>query len=210
MKEVIQEGKTREEALDNALKKLNVTEEEVIIEELDGSSTSRLFGLVGAKGVRIKVSLKEHREARVASEFLEKILELMGIDGKVLVEEQENQIKAWIEGKEAGILIGKFGQTIDSLQNIVNVVIAKEFGSGAKKVVIDAEDYRERREKALIQLAKNMASKVVKTQKGVVLAPMSPKDRRIIHLTLADYDKIETHSEGAGVHRKVIITYKGK
>lgn len=208
MKEIVQEGKTREEALKNALESLGASEDDVEVEVIDGGGGG-ILGLIGSKPIKIKVTLKEKGAAGSVGDFFRKIFEYMGIDSEFNVEESEKEIRVDINGREAGILIGKFGQTLDSLQYLANVFVGRRSeGTEQKKVLVDVENYRQRREESLEQLAKSMASKVTKTKKSVALAPMPPHDRRIVHLALADHSRIKTHSEGTGVNRKVIISYR--
>jgi spoIIIJ-associated protein len=123
------------------------------------------------------------------------------------VHEGENNIFVDITGDDTGVLIGKFGHTLDSIQFLSNVIMTKKYGN-RKKILINVGDYRERREKSIHKLARSVARKVLKTRKPEALAPMPPQDRRIIHLALATFDHISTTSEGTGKNRKVIISYK--
>ena len=107
-----------------------------------------------------------------------------------------------------GNLIGKRGQTLSSLQYLLNIVLHREFKNVEARLIVDVEGYRGRREKTLQRLAKNLAQKVVTTQEDVVLEPMTPQDRRIIHTTLQDDTAVTTHSEGEGANRKVVISLK--
>lgn len=236
MKEIIQEGKTREEALGAALKKLGVKEEDVNVEQVTASRDG-LFGFLGSRGVKIKVTLKDGVEPpapvadddadeedsaprgnlRVPSEegnpedqveqFISKVLELLEVECNISVHEGENDIYVEIAGDDSGVIIGKFGQTLDSLQYLANVIMGKEFGN-QKKIVIDVAGYRERREASVRKLARSVARKVVKQRKSESLSPMSPQDRRTVHLALANFKDVETVSEGSGVNRKVVINYK--
>ncbi|MEW5945516.1 MAG: RNA-binding cell elongation regulator Jag/EloR [bacterium] len=210
MDQIVQEGKTREEALEAALRRLNVSRDQVEVEVVEEGG-ARLFGLMGARGVKLKVKVKERDEVEALREFLEKVIDLIGVKGKVAVEDCGDYLSARIEGEEAGILIGRFGQTLDSLEYITNVVLGKRAsGGGARKVVLDAEGYREKRRISLTKMAKSLAIKVMKTKKSVVLDPMSAHDRRTIHMALSDSKRVRTHSEGTGKDRKVIISYREK
>lgn len=236
MKEIIQEGKTREEALATALEKLGATEEQVEV-ELITASRDGLFGFLGSRGVKLKVTLKEEGNIAVAKptavsddegnvvskanlrapgegnpedqveQFISKVLELLEVECNISVHEGENDIFVEIAGDDSGVIIGKFGQTLDSLQYLTNVIMGKDFGN-QKKIVIDVSGYRERREASVRKLARSVARKVVKQRKSETLSPMSPQDRRTVHLALSNFKDVETISEGSGVNRKVIINFK--
>ncbi len=236
MTEVIQEGRNREEALKTALEKLNVDENDVEVEVLE-SSREGLFGFIGSRPVKLRVTLKEpdsvNKKAATESsvdddefnagvtqpfsedfnpedvvrEFLVKIFDLLGASYELDVHEGENNIFVDISGDDTGVLIGKFGQTLDSIQFLTNVIMTKKYGN-KKKILINIGDYRERREKSIHKLARSVARKVLKSKKPEALAPMPPQDRRIVHLALSNFDHIVTTSEGTGKNRKVIISYK--
>jgi len=142
--------------------------------------------------------------ATKAKEKLDGILRLMGIDFPVHVEETSESIILKIEGDGSGLLIGKGGQTLDALQYIVNKASNKN-GKGRKRIILDTEDYRKRRENTLIALAEKLGEKVKKTKKPVTVNPMNAHDRRIIHLALQDDRQLTTKSRGEGAFRKIII-----
>ena len=204
MKEVVQEGKTKEEAVALALEKLGVDESRVDIEVLEESG--KLFGLIGSKSVRLKVTLKPDAIGEV-DVFIRTIMKYLGVDADLRIELEEDAIYATITGDDTGILIGRFGQTLDSVQYLLNVILSHKY-PGHQKVILNISDYRQRREMSLRKMARNLAVKVTKTRKNVSLAPMSPHDRRLIHLALADMKHVVTFSEGSGKNRKVVIAYK--
>jgi len=142
--------------------------------------------------------------ATKAKEKLDGILRLMGIDFPVHVEETSESIILKIKGDGSGLLIGKGGQTLDALQYIVNKASNKN-GKGRKRIILDTEDYRKRRESTLIALAEKLGEKVKKTKKPVTVNPMNAHDRRIIHLALQDDRQLTTKSRGEGAFRKIII-----
>lgn len=142
--------------------------------------------------------------AMKAKEKLDGILRLMGIDFPVHVEETSESIILKIEGDGSGLLIGKGGQTLDALQYIVNKASNKN-GKGRKRIILDTEDYRKRRENTLIALAEKLGEKVKKTKKPVTVNPMNAHDRRIIHLALQEDKQLTTKSRGEGAFRKIII-----
>jgi spoIIIJ-associated protein len=234
MVEVIQEGRNRDEALKAALDKLNASEKDVDVEVLEAQRDG-LFGFIGSRPVKIKVTLKptpaviketanigfddepgppaaqpftgDENPEDVVREFLSKVFDLLDVAYEMDVHEGENNIFVDITGDDTGVLIGKFGHTLDSIQFLSNVIMTKKYGN-RKKILINVGDYRERREKSIHKLARSVARKVLKTRKSEALAPMPPQDRRIVHLALAEYDHIITTSEGTGKNRKVIISYK--
>jgi spoIIIJ-associated protein len=154
-------------------------------------------------GVPEKEKFKESLAAK-AKEKLDGILRHMGLDFPVHVEETSETITLKIEGDGSGLLIGKGGQTLDALQYIVNKASNKN-GKGRKRIILDTEDYRKRREKTLISLAEKLGEKVKKTKKPVTVNPMNAHDRRIIHLALQDDKQLTTKSRGEGAFRKIII-----
>jgi len=139
-----------------------------------------------------------------AQRALEELLELMVVEASVTAKEDEEQIKVSIDGEDAGSLIGKKGKTLDALQFVVNKIVGRLPGEH-KVVVVDSEGYRERREASLVELAQRLGDKVLDEQKVVKLNPMSPRDRRIIHLTLRDVEGLCTESEGEGEERRLLI-----
>lgn len=211
MLEIVQEGKTREDALQAALEKLDATEDQVEVEVVD-EGAGGIFGLIGSRPIKIKVILRDKNKIlkEFARDFVDNVFNSLSINAKFHVEDMENEILVSISGDESGILIGKFGQTLDSLQYLANVVAARKIGGddSIKKIVIDVENYRQRREESLVQMAQNVASKVVRTRSCISLAPMHPHDRRIIHMALAGNSKIHTHSEGVGSNRKVVVSFQ--
>jgi len=144
-----------------------------------------------------------------ATEFLKDVLAKMEIENEVKAkyDAKENCLNIEISGEDMGVLIGKRGQTLDSLQYLVSLVVNK----GTKeylRVKVDTENYRERRNKTLENLAKNMAFKVKRTRRSVTLEPMNPYERRVIHSALQNDSYVTTHSEGEEPYRKVVITLK--
>jgi len=215
-------GKNVEEALQSALTELNVTIDQIEYEVLEKESGGFL-GLLGGKPAKIAVKLKEAEKeqiketgnnndkdlCRIATTFLNEILTAMGLDTEIKAEFTENkdEIDIDLSGSDMGVLIGKRGATLDSLQYLVSLVVNKESDSYIK-IKLDTENYRERRKETLENLAKNIASKVKKTRRNVSLEPMNPYERRIIHSCLQSDSYVETHSEGEEPFRKVVVTLK--
>ena len=138
-------------------------------------------------------------------EFLNKVFEAMNMEVSVSVNMHENEMDIDLSGKDMGVLIGKRGQTLDSLQYLTSIVVNK----GQKeyiRVKVDTENYRSRRKETLENLAKNLAYKAKRTKNPVSLEPMNPYERRIIHSALQNDKYVTTHSEGEDPFRKVIIT----
>lgn len=144
-----------------------------------------------------------------AKRFLNDVFKAMNIEAEVVAvyDASENQLSVNIEGEDMGILIGKRGQTLDSLQYLTSLVVNKE-SSSYLKVKVDTENYRERRKETLENLAKNISYKVKRTKRSVSLEPMNPYERRIIHSALQNDKYVETHSEGEEPYRRVVVTLK--
>jgi spoIIIJ-associated protein len=139
-----------------------------------------------------------------AKETLLAILALMKIEAQVTVEDTPEAISLTLQGADEGLLIGKRGQTLDALQYVVNKILSKQ-GRENKQVIVDTEDYRKKREEALVSLAEKVSQKVRKTRKPVTLGNMTARERRIIHLTLQSDDSVVTMSRGEGHNRKIIV-----
>jgi spoIIIJ-associated protein len=199
-------AKTVDEALTNAMLELSTTIDKLEYEVLE-KETSGFLGIFG-KPAKIKARKKPSLEDS-AKEFLDKVFAAMGIEAYTEVNyDQENaSIEINVEGDEMGVLIGKRGQTLDSLQYLVSLVVNKN-SENYIKVKLDTENYRARRKETLENLAKNIAFKVKRTRKPVSLEPMNPYERRIIHSALQNDKFVETYSEGEEPYRKVVINIK--
>ena len=138
-------------------------------------------------------------------EFLDKVFKAMGMDVSVKVEQMGNDMDIELSGDEMGVLIGKRGQTLDSLQYLTSLVVNKG-SSEYIRVKVDTENYRKRRKDTLENLAKNLAYKVKRTKRPVTLEPMNPYERRVIHSALQNDKYVSTHSEGDEPFRRVVIT----
>ncbi len=201
-------GKTVQEAISAALSELNLSQEDVEIEVLDEGNKG-IFGIIGSKVAKIRASVKEVETSRsdIASDFLYTILNNMGVEADISVNEDEESIVVDINGDDIGIIIGRRGETMDSLQYLTSLVINKGY-EDYKRVILNVENYRQKREETLIKLANRLADKVVKYKKPVTLEPMNPYERRIIHSTLQGHKYVETYSTGEEPKRKVVITLK--
>ena len=199
-------AKTVEDAVMEAAIQLQTTSDKIEYEVIE-KETKGFLGLL-SKPARIRVKKKMTIEDS-AREFLQKVFQVMGIEAKIDVDyiEEEQTVSINVLGDDMGILIGKRGQTLDSLQYLTSLVVNKNT-EGYLKVKLDTENYRERRKETLENLAKNIAAKVKRTHKPVALEPMNPYERRIIHSTLQNDKYVETHSEGDEPYRKVVVTMK--
>lgn len=199
-------GKTVEEATQKALEELGVSAEHALVEIITESSPG-LFGIIGSKQARVRVTEKIDPE-HYLGEFLQNVMGHMKVDGQVETVVTDEALRFNINGQRMGMLIGKRGQTLNALQYLLNVAYHKKFPGESQRVILDVEDYREKREQTLKNLAINLAQKAVHYQKEVVLEPMNPQERRIIHTTLQDNISVSTYSQGEDPYRKVVIAPK--
>lgn len=239
-------GKTIDEAIENGLKELKCTRDEVEVEIIETPSRG-LFGLIGTKAAKIKLNIRdkkneaelfgfaeknnkkaakmerifneefshviksenEEQPETAAINFLEKVFEKLGVKVKTEVSRQEDFLYLSFHGDDLGILIGRRGETLDSLQYLTNLVVGRKFGQ-RYRIILDVEGYRKRREQTLVNLAYRLSEKVKRTGHNIVLEPMNPHERRIIHTALQNDQKVRTFSEGEEPYRKVIITRKAR
>ena len=199
-------AKNVDDAITQATVQLGITSDQLEYEVLDKGSTGFLG--IGSKNAVIKARKKFSIDENVV-EFLSSIFDAMKMEVEILVavNEEEHIIDVDFEGEDMGILIGKRGQTLDSLQYLTNLAINKH-SDEYYKVKIDTEDYRKRRKETLENLAKNIAYKVKRTKRPVSLEPMNPFERRIIHSALQNDRYVTTHSEGDEPYRHVVVTLK--
>ncbi|MEA1970984.1 MAG: RNA-binding cell elongation regulator Jag/EloR [Thermodesulfobacteriota bacterium] len=224
MKDIIEiEGKTIDEAIQRACMEFNVSREKLNIEILSEGSPGFL-GFVGGSKAFIKASLlsidigmdsslgersKENTGfaedvALEAKVFIEGLLSHIGLGFPVNAEANGDYIVLNIQGDGGGLLIGRGGQTLDAVQYLTNKVLNKN-GRARKRVILDTENYREKKEKNLISLAEKLGGKVKRTGKPVTVKPMNAHDRRIIHIALQDDRDLVTRSRGEGAFRKIVI-----
>lgn len=207
MKFVEVSGKTVDDAIEKGLKELGIKKEKVDVEIIEHGSKG-IFGLIGSKPAKVKLTVKNDCEA-VAKVFLRDVLDKMGIMSEIHIKDEGDTLKVDLVGPDMGILIGYRGETLDSLQYLLSLVINKgNDGDEYKKVIIDTENYRKKREETLIRLANKLAYKVNKYNKSITLEPMNPYERRIIHSALQNNPYVVTHSEGDEPFRKVVIEQK--
>ncbi len=199
-------AKTVDDAITEACQKLTVTSDKLEYEVVEEGSSGFLG--IGAKPAVIKARIK-NSVADKAKEFLKEVFDAMNIVVVIDVkyDEENRNIDIELSGDEMGVLIGKRGQTLDSLQYLVSLVVNKDEDEYIR-VKVDTEDYRKRRKETLENLAKNIAYKVKRTKRPVSLEPMNPYERRIIHSALQNDKYVTTHSEGEEPFRRVVVTLK--
>ena len=201
-------GKNVDEALTNATVALGVTSDQIKYEVVEEGSNGFL-GL-GSKDAVIKVVISaDEKPQDVAKAFLDGVFEAMQLEVAISIkfDEADNTLDIDLAGPEMGVLIGKRGQTLDSLQYLTNLAVNRT-AENYVRVKIDTEDYRRRRKETLENLAKNVAMKVKRTKKSVSLEAMNPYERRIIHSALQNDQYVTTHSEGEEPFRYVVVTLK--
>ena len=199
-------AKTVDEALTEASISLGIPSSEIEYEVVEKGSTGFLG--IGSKNAVIKACKKFSVEESV-KEFLKSVFHAMDMAVEIIVKvnEEEKLIDVDLKGEDMGILIGKRGQTLDSLQYLTNLAVNKN-SENYYKVKVDTEDYRKRRKDTLENLAKNIAYKVKRTKRAVELEPMNPFERRVIHSALQNDRYVTTHSEGDEPYRHVVVTLK--
>ena len=200
-------AKTVSDAITEACQKLGVTSDKLDYQVVEEGSSGFLG--IGAKPAVIKAAVKKSSVEEVARAFLNDVFQAMNMEVVIDIKynEEEKSMDIELSGNEMGVLIGKRGQTLDSLQYLVSLVVNKE-SEEYIHVKVDTENYRQRRKETLENLAKNIAYKVKRTKRSVSLEPMNPYERRIIHSALQKDKYVETHSEGEEPYRKVVITLK--
>jgi spoIIIJ-associated protein len=199
-------GKTIEEAVSLALRDLKVAEDRIDVEVLEAPSKG-LFGFIGTKPARVRVTVKPMDPMKVALDFLQNIFDLMKLEVQIEKISGQDHMGFNIRGNDLGILIGKHGQTLDALQYLTNLTANRDSESKVR-IVLDVEDYRQRRTETLNRLAVRLADTVKRRGEKVVLEPMSPNERKIIHMALQDDNRIITYSEGEEPYRKIVIALK--
>ncbi len=201
-------AKTKDLAIEEALRELNASRDRVIIEILEEEKEG-VFGIFGARNAKIRVTLKEDKKD-LARELLENILKHMNVPCTVKLEAaDENMATLLIDGENVGNVIGKRGSTLNAIQYLLNVMVNKE-GADKINVSIDASGYRESRVKSLEELSLKLAQKVKETNRSMELEPMTSQERKIIHMTLKNNEEVYTYSKGEEPYRKVVISAKNK
>lgn len=213
-------SKTEEEATKKAIEQLNVNKDDIenIKVEVIEEPNKGFLGFIGAKDGLYKITVTEKveiieevepvKEIDIAKEFIETMLHNAKINAYVIATQENNLIKIDIKGKEATTLIGRRGQTLDAVQFLTSLALNKINKDSHSRVLVDIENYREKREQSLIRYANKVAREVAKTKKTKKLDYMNPYERRIIHSALQNDKYVITYSEGEEPHRRLVIEYK--
>jgi spoIIIJ-associated protein len=224
MKSVEIEAKTADDAIQKACDELGVSREDLEVEVL-ASGSSGFLGL-GAKNAKIRATVKEkqvprpvaarppamptdNQVAETAKKILQDLLRLLEMEATVDLEEDSERILLNIRGDGSGLLIGRKGQTLDAMEYLINKIVHKD-AEDKKRIVVDTENYRFRREDSLVKLAQRLGEKAKRLGRPVTISPMSAHDRRIVHLALEEDRSLRTWSTGTGLYRKVIISPEKK
>lgn len=205
MREVVKAGRSLEEAVEAALAELGLAREQVDVEVLeeDEGRGGLLSLLRGTRQVKVRVTERVDR-ARAAAEFVRHVGDLLELPLKVVAVEEDEAVRLEVEGEDLGVLIGRRGQTLGAVEFLANLVAARVAGAG-KRIVVDVGGYRRRRGEQLERLARAMAERAVRTGREVVLRPMSARERRIVHVALAQHPGVQTSSRGEEPNRQVVI-----
>lgn len=205
MKQVTATGQTVKEAVEKALAQLNTTEDRTEITIIDEGKKG-IFRIFGSRPAVVKVTVKID-PFEEAKKFIEDVSEKMGVTVKIESFRDGKHVHFILSGEKIALLIGKRGQTLNSLQYLTQLVLNR-FSDQYLTVMLDAEDYRKRRNETLIQLAGRLAQKAVKTGKNVALEPMPSYERKVIHTALVSNRKIKTFSDGTEPYRHIVISPK--
>jgi spoIIIJ-associated protein len=207
VKKVTVSGKTIDEAVQSAITQLNTTRERVSIQIVEEPQKGFL-GLIGVKPAVVEVEIVPDA-AEEAVNFLQDVTKNMGVSVEINKIESKDGLVLNLSGEGIGMLIGKRGQTLDSLQYLVNLV-ANRYSEQYMRIVLDAESYRDRRKESLEQLAKRLGHKAIRTRKEVILEPMNALERKIIHTALQEIKGVKTFSEGVEPNRRIVVAPANK
>lgn len=196
-------GRTVEEAVEKALSALGIREDNAVIEVISEPAQG-LFSFISSRVARVRVKPRLE-PADYLENFLSGVIERIGLKTEISVQEDDDKLYASVSGRKVGVLIGRRGKTLNDLQYLANTVMRRRFGQFRKMIIVDVENYRSRRERTLTQLAKSIARRVDADGREQILEPMTPQERRIIHLALQDYAGVVTYSKGEEPRRKVVI-----
>ncbi|MDD4774971.1 MAG: protein jag [Syntrophomonas sp.] len=203
---VEKKGKSVEEAIRAALDELGCELEDVVVEIIEEPS-KRLLGIIGNKPAIVRVSVLEKPENE-ARQIVEELLGKMKIEYQIeSVEWDDGVTRINIVGKDMGLLIGRKGETLNALQFIAGLMVNRK-REQKMRIILDVEDYRKKREQSLEALALRLSEKVKQTQKNVIMRPMNPQERRIVHTVLQEDPLLVTYSMGDEPNRKVVIALK--
>ena len=213
-------SKSQEEAIQKAIEQLNVDKEDIedIKVEVIEEPSKGFLGFIGAKDGLYKITVTEKveiieevepvKEIDIAKEFIETMLHNAKVNADVIATQEDNLIKINIKGKEATCLIGRRGETLDAVQFLTGLALNKINKDSHCRVLVDIENYREKREQSLIRYANKVAREVAKTKKTKKLDYMNPYERRIVHSALQNDKYVITYSEGTDPYRRLVIEYK--
>ena len=213
-------SKTEEEATKKAIEQLNVNKDDIenIKVEVIEEPNKGFLGFIGAKDGLYKITVTEKveiieevepvKEIDIAKEFIETMLHNAKVNADVIATQEDNLIKINIKGKEATCLIGRRGETLDAVQFLTSLALNKINKDSHSRVLVDIENYREKREQSLIRYANKVAREVAKTKKTKKLDYMNPYERRIVHSALQNDKYVITYSEGTDPYRRLVIEYK--
>ncbi len=202
-------AKTVDEAVRSAIAQLGISEAEAEIEIVDEGAKG-LFG-IGGKDAKVIVTKKSAGQdaAEMARAFIEELIDRMDLVCIADVEEKEDVINVTVSGKGVGGIIGRRGETLDAVQYLTNLYVNKgKHGDGYKRVLIDSENYRAKREETLVRLANSMAAKALKYRREMKFEPMSAYERRVIHSALQSHGGVTTKSIGEEPYRKIVVSPK--
>ena len=205
MKEIVKKGKTVDDAVEAALAELGVSRDEVLIDVISEGSKG-VFG-IGSKDAEVLVKLDIKTPEDTARDFLEKVTKGLGLDAEIDITLEDNIMNINFSGEDMGVIIGRRGETLTSLQYLTSLVVNKTTEDFIR-VSLDTENYKQRREESLIRLANKTADKVVKYRHNMSLDPMNPYERRIVHSCLQSNELVSTFSTGEEPNRRVVITLK--
>lgn len=200
-------SKNKEDAIKEAIKHFDVLESDLEVLELE-SPNKGFLGLIGKKEGLYEISVVID-EIDVAKDFLGKIIKNLNANVSLDVKQEENLIKVFIKGEDSSLFVGKKGETLDSIQLLTGIVLNKFKKDSNLRVLVDVDNYREKREKYLIDYAKKVSSQVLRYKKTKKLECMNPYERRIIHNYLQEFENINTYSEGVDPYRRLVIEYVG-
>jgi spoIIIJ-associated protein len=203
VKQVTATGQTVDEAVESALAQLNTTKDRTDVAIIDEGKKG-FFGIFGSRPAVVKVTVIID-PIEEAKKFLLQVSEQMGAPIDIEMKRDGKQILFVMTGEKIALLIGKRGQTLNSLQYLTQLIINR-FSNQYLTVILDAEDYRNRRNDTLIQLGHRLALKAVKTGKDVALEPMPSYERKVIHTALSDNKRVKTFSDGSDPHRHIVIS----
>ncbi|WP_449622066.1 RNA-binding cell elongation regulator Jag/EloR [Robertmurraya sp. Marseille-Q9965] len=202
MRQVTATGQTVVEAVKSALAQLETTEDRTEVSIIDEGKKG-IFGF-GSRPAIVKVTVKID-PVEEARQFLLDVSEKMGVTANIEVKREGKQVQLLLSGEKMALLIGKRGQTLNSLQYLTQLVINR-FADQYLTVILDAEDYRKRRNETLIHLAERLAEKAQRTGQKVTLEPMPSYERKVIHTALMGNTRIKTYSDGVEPNRHIVIS----